>query len=373
MENSADIDRISNLPDELLCHILSFLSTKLAFTTAVLSKRWRPLFKLLTTLRFNEKSFLDEEAFPCIVETVILTTKLIKTFHLNCHPRNRKSLNHWIITAKLHPLENLELRSMLHHNKRITLWPSIFIFPTLVVLKLTKLKVVDNISVDLPSLKTLHLINVMLKNKDNFNKLLNGCPILEDLQTNIYYMEEQGDGVRLKPLCKLMSANFSSTLDVPIKAIQNVHFLQFKILGMSLEPKINSYYSDFLLLQNLIHLELHFYHMHQWDDVVELLLTCTKLQILSIKLKWSYLSNKDLDINPNVVPKCISSHLRSCTLNYEGFKDQIQFATYILENAPLLRVMKITVAEKFSSQGDLYELESCPRISSECELSISVT
>ncbi|XP_045831176.1 FBD-associated F-box protein At4g10400-like [Trifolium pratense] len=316
MENSADIDRISNLPDELLCHILSFLSTKLAFTTAVLSKRWRPLFKLLTTLRFNEKSFLDEEAFPCIVETVILTTKLIKTFHLNCHPRNRKSFNHWIITAKLHPLENLELRSMLHHNKRITLWPSIFIFPTLVVLKLTKLKVVDNISVDLPSLKTLHLINVMLKNTDNFNKLLNGCPILEDLHTNIYYMEEQGDGVRLKPLSKLMSANFSSTLDIPIKAIHNVHFLQFK---------------------------------------------------------WSYLSNKDLDINPNVVPKCISSHLRSCTLNYEGFKDQIQFATYILENAPLLRVMKITVAEKFSSQEDLYELESCPRISSECELSISFT
>ncbi|CAJ2652675.1 unnamed protein product [Trifolium pratense] len=337
MENSAPIDRISNLPDEILCYILSFLPTKLAFTTTVLSKRWTPLFMLFT--------------------------QLIKTFHLNCSSIHPNSFNLWIKTAKLHPLEYLHLISTFNNNG-ITLWPSIFIFPSLVVLKLTKLKVVDNISVDLPSLKTLHLIHVVFKNKDNFNKLLNECPILEDLQTyDVYYIEEQGEGVRLKTLPKLMRANID-TYDVPIKAIHNVHFLKIKMTGMSLQPKIHSYCRDFLVLQNLIHLELCYYNM---DDVVKVLQNCPKLQILSVtKVFCAFL--------PTSVPKCISSQLRSCTINYDGSIDEIQFATYILKNAPLLRVMKITVTEPSSScQVALKKLKSHPRISPKCELSITFT
>jgi hypothetical protein len=93
---------------------------------------------------------------------------------------------------------------------------------------LTKLKAVNNISIDLPSLKTLHLNHISLKNKDNFNKLLNECPILEDLETrDIYYIEKQCKGVRLKTLPKLMRANIDAS-DVPIKAIHNVNFLKLK-------------------------------------------------------------------------------------------------------------------------------------------------
>jgi hypothetical protein len=132
------------------------------------------------------------------------------------------------VGSKLHPLENLHFVSTLN-NGGITLWPSIFIFPTLVVLKLTKLKAVNNISIDLPSLKTLHFNHISLKNKDNFNKLLNECPLLEDLETrDIYYIEKQCKGVRLKTLSKLMRANIDAS-DVPVKAIYNVQFLQLKV------------------------------------------------------------------------------------------------------------------------------------------------
>jgi hypothetical protein len=169
------------------------------------------------------------------------------------------------------------------------------------------------------------------------------------------------------------------------------------MLEMALE------YRDFLLLQNLVHLEISFNHMHHLDDVVEVLQNCPKLQILSITkvscvcgffvpliffcvcfinlilvyvLQGTFLHHKDFYRNwknPNIVPKCISSHLRSCTLIYKGFIGEIQLAKYILKHAPLLRIMKITFAESSSSQDTLKELKSCPRISSECELSITFT
>ena len=48
---------------------------------------------------------------------------------------------------------------------------------------------VGDISVDLSLLKTIHLNSVYLKNKKNFNNILYGCPVLEDLIAKIYYIE----------------------------------------------------------------------------------------------------------------------------------------------------------------------------------------
>jgi hypothetical protein len=82
--------------------------------------------------------------------------------------------------------------------------------------------------------------------------------------------------------------------------------------------------------------------------------------------------NRDLSVNwtyPNDVPECISSHLRSCTINYEGWKDELQFTKYILLNARLLEVMKININRK-SDRRPLDELSSCPMISSECKVLI---
>jgi hypothetical protein len=111
---------------------------------------------------------------------------------------------------------------------------NIFVFPTLVILKLNRLNVFGNISVvDLPSLKTLHLSEVYFKNKDNLNKLLNGCPILQDLHIDHiyyvgieYYIEAE---IKLKFFSKLMRANIDASHDVPFTAIYNVHFLKIKV------------------------------------------------------------------------------------------------------------------------------------------------
>ncbi|XP_014515056.1 putative F-box/FBD/LRR-repeat protein At1g78840 isoform X1 [Vigna radiata var. radiata] len=50
-------DRLSDMPDCLIHHILSFLETKDAIQTSVLSKRWRYLWVSVPCLNFSSKSF----------------------------------------------------------------------------------------------------------------------------------------------------------------------------------------------------------------------------------------------------------------------------------------------------------------------------
>ncbi|MCI14417.1 F-box/LRR-repeat protein, partial [Trifolium medium] len=137
MEDSAAIDRISNLPDDLLCHILSFLPIENAFSTTILSKRWAPLFRSLTSLHFDDESIHAEETlrrFSRFVDTIILSTKLIKTLHFTCgsiHWRDtRCNIDGLIESAKQHPVENLQFTSSTFLG--VSSPPNIFTFSTLV-------------------------------------------------------------------------------------------------------------------------------------------------------------------------------------------------------------------------------------------------
>ncbi|KAA3472433.1 F-box/LRR-repeat protein [Gossypium australe] len=48
------VDRISYLPKEVLCHILSFLPTKLTVRASILSKNWRYLWGSVSALDFDD-------------------------------------------------------------------------------------------------------------------------------------------------------------------------------------------------------------------------------------------------------------------------------------------------------------------------------
>jgi len=53
-------DRISACPDEILCHILSFLSTHDSFSTSLLSKRWQPLWLFLPIIDLDDQTFIQK-------------------------------------------------------------------------------------------------------------------------------------------------------------------------------------------------------------------------------------------------------------------------------------------------------------------------
>ncbi|KAJ3684190.1 hypothetical protein LUZ61_013354 [Rhynchospora tenuis] len=55
------IDRISSLPDDVLTHILSFVTTREAVQTCVLSKRWRNTWASVPILNFDFYEFSVHE------------------------------------------------------------------------------------------------------------------------------------------------------------------------------------------------------------------------------------------------------------------------------------------------------------------------
>jgi hypothetical protein len=102
----AAADRISELPDPILSHILSFLPTKLAATTSILSKRWKSVWHSVLTLDFDDETFKDFHSLTSFMSSTMSSrdTKLpIHSFTFKCamesSPYDLKDLNQYVILA----------------------------------------------------------------------------------------------------------------------------------------------------------------------------------------------------------------------------------------------------------------------------------
>uniref|UniRef100_A0A2N9HGH1 FBD domain-containing protein n=1 Tax=Fagus sylvatica TaxID=28930 RepID=A0A2N9HGH1_FAGSY len=135
----SDREEATVVEQSAICHILSFLRTKEAVVTSILSSRWKTLWTLVPNLDLDDDKFVWE-------------VSSISTFALpnlsTCHV------------------------------------PSLAYAKTLLVLKLTGCNIfIDTPSsfLGFPSLKILHLEGVNSANQDSFSRLLSCCPVLQDL------------------------------------------------------------------------------------------------------------------------------------------------------------------------------------------------
>ncbi|GMI65339.1 hypothetical protein like AT4G14103 [Hibiscus trionum] len=192
--------QINDFPDSVLIHILSFLSTKAAARTSILSTRWRNLFTLVPNFNFD----FDEKApfwclgksisinrapikrFRCFVDSVLFFHDMenVDKFRLNfCRKRSESvdssSACRWISGALKRGVKHLDLNISLD---KFTLPSSLFTCSTLVTLKLDislVLKVPEDIH--FPNLQTLHLRSVKFFDDNSVKSLFSSCTSLEDV------------------------------------------------------------------------------------------------------------------------------------------------------------------------------------------------
>jgi hypothetical protein len=148
----AEEDIISTLPDAILCHILSFLETKHAVATTILSTRWKHLWLSVPVLYFNttvtnQNAYIN---FNDFVYSVLLSRDPsfpIKTFYFDftyqddqiLYPRSSMdTIIKWVKFVTQRGVEYIDLRVVLDQTMScIDLPITILTCSTLVVLKLT--------------------------------------------------------------------------------------------------------------------------------------------------------------------------------------------------------------------------------------------
>ncbi|XP_010445618.1 PREDICTED: FBD-associated F-box protein At5g38590-like [Camelina sativa] len=194
------MDKINGLPDDVLVKILSFLPTKEAVSTCVLSNRWEFLWMWLTKLEFiNSMSdprpglgdFLDKK-LPLHRAPVIESL----CYHVTCNSHIKpKNVKQWIEIAISRCVRELEIDYYPNGEKFFIFPSSLFTCKSLVTLKLQKITHMDVPSmVCLVSLKTLQLettASYFFVDGESLQRLLSGCPVLEDLSLCFEADEEQ--------------------------------------------------------------------------------------------------------------------------------------------------------------------------------------
>ena len=158
-DKDTSVDRISNLPDSLLCHILSFLPTNEAVVTTILSSRWKPLWTLIPKLDLEDNSISDHTVYSVLAQHA---APILQNFTLTWRSPCRSShLNKLIHTAISRTVQQLDLQ--IECGRLFELPHTLFRCKTLVVLELSgEIKLDPPLSFQLPSLKILRLYEICL-------------------------------------------------------------------------------------------------------------------------------------------------------------------------------------------------------------------
>ncbi|MED6196821.1 hypothetical protein PIB30_050902 [Stylosanthes scabra] len=165
-------DRLSDLPDCILIHIMSFLTTKDVVCTSILSRRWKDLWKHVPSLvlRITDLKFLQMTRFnDAVSKFPLLRDGSVPLLNVDLHylssmrPDIQKSISEY---AVMHNVERLKL----HADRFLHLSPSVFSSQTLTSLHLSsRCRGFDLLpkTLNMGALTSLHLKNFVFCAPDN--------------------------------------------------------------------------------------------------------------------------------------------------------------------------------------------------------------
>ncbi|KAL9145914.1 hypothetical protein ABFS82_13G076000 [Erythranthe guttata] len=391
------MDRISDLTESVICHILSFLRTKDSVRTSILARRWRYLWAYVLTLDL----YCEEET---VINRVLLLRKVqtLHTLRLNVDGCTEYGLETWIVFAITHGLQKLDLYLM---DQEI-LPACLFTCKTLVDLRLHSC---GPIPMDgpmfLPRLKKLQLIRVEYEADESLPYLISCCPVLEELLVQLF--TDMASCNVSSPTVKRLTVDFyffdgdragCDMLEINTPALEYLKIaysfcdhIKCGVATSLIEADISFHDEDDNLsarsLVEFVHvlcavqcLTLDLSYFTEMIDPVlsgwtKSFRNLTKLKLTAdCRFLLKFLENaNNLEIlhfsascdekkgstePPEQVPKCLLSHLRIIkVVKIEGKKHEFEIIRYLLRNTQVLEKMDIEYAQCLASEEDISTLK----------------
>ncbi|PIA46853.1 hypothetical protein AQUCO_01500414v1 [Aquilegia coerulea] len=306
-------DRLSYLPDPIRDHIVSFLPTKDAIRTSILSRQWENVCSSLSNMEFNKATFKQ-------------------TDHKVVHFRN--SIDRLLFRHDGSDIRRFSLKTGL--LKKFQKFPSSFYTcSSLTVLSLISIKFKCPSFVQFPMLKSFHLEDVSFLENNTINKLVSSCtcPVLEELEITF---------------CDLSTIK---SLSISIPSLKYLKLLEWNcslkraptISSETLLSLVTAYFEftcsledeaakDFLIINRKIVEGLHnVQELGLYDNFIEKEPPC-----LNINNTEEYLQCKEL---PSAD---ILNCLRTVKIkDFEGSEGELELLRYLLQNAKHLEMVYI--------------------------------
>ncbi|KAL3651742.1 hypothetical protein CASFOL_004744 [Castilleja foliolosa] len=426
------VDRLSALPDDVLCHILAFLPIKIYVQTSILSRRWRFLWALVPNLYVDSKNHHTGTSFSRIINMVKLLRKgksiLTIRIRYDDFDSGEFELEAWITAAVQCNVQNLYLNTD-YHDILYRLPQCLFTCKSLVDLSLLFCNIgFSSIGdVSFPNLKRLLLCYIVYESNESLPHLLSGCPVLEELVVQNIMDRDLSCCDISSPTIKRLSISFPlddsrccytyskvrinapglryievydcsydeiTFFPMPSLIEADVHFdiysldvdhyaytrcvLEFidslsnvkclKLSGDSEEFLELEMAAPYARFDNLIRLEM----AADWRFIPKFLKSADRLEVLIIHKVAEELQNWTEPIEKQHV--CLLSSLRMVTIDEFGCTEQeLNMVRYLLRNAQVLKKMEIYccyVSSEVKSNG-LQRIQSFYRGSLDCVVTFS--
>ncbi|XP_021732990.1 F-box/LRR-repeat protein 13-like [Chenopodium quinoa] len=186
-----ETDYISSLHDTILCHILSFLPTKSAVKTCVLSKRWKKVWNQVPVLDFTE---IPDDYHPLCNGAKISYNKFVNkvlaennAFYLKrfCYEFSCDDdcdyYESWLNAAKQRECYEIDLNFTLGESRSYKFMEMMY-GKGVKILKITGVKMNDTPeSFHLPSLEIVHFVKVEFNGSEYMKRFTSNCAALKTI------------------------------------------------------------------------------------------------------------------------------------------------------------------------------------------------
>ncbi|KAJ0261179.1 FBD-associated F-box protein [Hirschfeldia incana] len=421
-------DRISMLPEPLLCHILTYLSTKESVRTGVLSSRWRDIWLWVPRLDLHKSDFSEDNTCVSFIDKFLnfRGESYLRGFKLNTDndddegPSVEACLVRVVNKCKIH---HFEIEN--HFGFCFLEMPLVFsMCDTLVSLKLSFVMMSDyDQSCSLPCLETLHLEKVVFPSDEAAEALISSSPVLKDLKMSqsrddsVQILRVRSKSLKIFTLERVDTGRVENCLDTVVMDTPGLECLNlidyqytsFEIVSMSETVKFDidvvlsitcnfltfvSHARDMTISRRT--LEFIYYHLEinrrsKFHGLARLRATiflnsspemlpvileaCPNLKHLTLELVHHFLVTEGTSRLLNLLPPSLTSSLEYVEIKspITDKATELELVRYFLENSTALKKIVLRLNQSCLREhkpGLLKQLFQSPRCSRLCQFVI---